>query len=195
MEFYCYNINKLINLIRLELFTQPPLAGRSQHESSAPFRMEINSVHTFQPRVPDFNYNPGMHRGNKSGRATHKSATSSPRNPAEIWIFFPPWKRGRNTADAQARVQKSPILILISTSYLNNNSSPSSSILAEMLRHPFGTRREPFSPICIFSPPSFFLSFYFRACRNKSRWYDGAFYARGVSNEWIIYVGVATSFE
>lgn len=84
VEFYCYNINKLINLIRLELFTQPPLAGRSQHESSAPFRMEINSVHTFQPRVPDFNYNPGMHRGNKSGRATHKSATSSPRNPAEI---------------------------------------------------------------------------------------------------------------
>lgn len=58
---------------------------------------------------------------------------------------------------------------------------------ARILRHPFGTRLEPSSPICIFSPPpssspffSFLLFFHFRACRNKSvmirsfrsRWFE-----------------------
>lgn len=66
---------------------------------------------------------------------------------------------------------------------------------ARILRHPFGTRLEPSSPICIFSPPpssspffSFLLFFFIFARAGINLWWYEAF-ARGDSNEWI--VGVA----
>lgn len=121
--------------------------------------MEINSGRTFQPRVPDFNYNSGRlhrcaapypsHHANKSREATklarHFRLVSS--GPREFEYFHR--RRSSFPFDesslTRARVQKSSILILIfHAANLNNSPHPrvrSSSVPARIRRHEAFHRR------------------------------------------------------